>query len=94
MCGCPDNNGLGLGVRRIRQTIQNVRNWIADGFGSVSCKKQGYGIGGVLRDNQGAGIALCAKAIIRNGDLVGEGNIENAARSASLLVLHADVCLY
>src|SRR5436309_12323431 len=34
-----------------------------------------------------------AKTIVRNVDLVGEGNIERASRAASFLVLHVDIRL-
>src|SRR5690348_8816116 len=89
-----DNYWLGLGVCRIRQSTKDVRNRIADGVGRASRKKQGHWIRRILRDNQRTGGTLRAKTIVCYDDLVGEGNIERAARSASLLIRHVDVRLY
>src|SRR5438552_9166633 len=42
--GVTNDYGLGLGVCRIRQTIQNVRNWIAYCVGPATRKKQSHRI--------------------------------------------------
>src|SRR5437879_12095830 len=92
--GVTNDYGLGLGVCRIHHTIQNVRNWIAYCVGPATRKKQSHRIRSILRDNQRPGVALRAKTIVGNVDLVGEGNIESAARPASLLISHVDSRLY